>query len=411
MSAKKTRKKSPAKPLPVSQVDPVTIEMYEIRFKDLLEKAEKAKEKVKFIELEKTELTHQHSKLLAEKQDIVEFLRIELGNHLNNITRLEKQINALEQEKIIQTKITQTDLESREQQSSMEKGAMNLKITKLTNEINDLQDFRGRKEAMEKEILDLKSELQAKEAKFKFDMANMEKKNLQEKHVLRKEMIMNVNEAVTCYRRAADANMDDTTKRAIRENLSVTSQLLKMASNTTELLEENKQLKTINAKLKTENSLLQDEQKQLVLSNISAKKVVEKLMAKYSQVESFLPQMDVFVQDYRIKAEEADGFRENYDEVTRDLRKYERTCSALSNLLMKYYQDAENSLQILTRFTHDLKSKAIILTFYKPNRTVSAVGRSKSVPSRESFRIIPPTLSQDIIPRIPVPFIYINKTT
>jgi hypothetical protein len=61
--------------------------------------------------------------------------------------------------------------------------------------------------------------------------------------------------------------MAETTKRAIRENMAITSQLKKMSTKTMELLSENESLLATVAKLKMDNSLLVESERDLARKN------------------------------------------------------------------------------------------------------------------------------------------------
>ncbi|KAJ1513993.1 hypothetical protein HMI56_001371 [Coelomomyces lativittatus] len=199
----------------------------------------------------------------------------------------EAKLTALEQEKQQLIKLHQSDMEEKIQNQEQEREQCQLRILKLTNDLNELADFRGRKELMEKEVGAMALELENKEKEFKNELTTMERKHLQDKHALRKEMFGKVTEAVTTFRHAADIQMAETTKKVIKENLIVTAQLRKMATKTTDLLVENELLKNINSKLRLDKESFEDMQKELIVKNLSLEQVVRKLIQKFnSQIDS-----------------------------------------------------------------------------------------------------------------------------
>jgi hypothetical protein len=69
-------------------------------------------------------------------------------------------------------------------------------------------------------------------------------------------MLQKVHEAVASFRKVADQQMAETTKRAINENQSITAQL------------------------KTENKILKDSEKGLAKRNIANQRMVQSLVKK-----------------------------------------------------------------------------------------------------------------------------------
>jgi hypothetical protein len=62
---------------------------------------------------------------------------------------------------------------------------------------------------------------------------------------LKKDMVVKVSRVAAEFRRVSNKQMADTTKRTIKENVSINSQLQKMSDKVTELINEND-----NAKIK-----------------------------------------------------------------------------------------------------------------------------------------------------------------
>ena len=93
-------------------------------------------------------------------------------------------------------------------------------------------------------------------------------------------MIQKVNEAVANFRRVADQQMAETTKRALRENVAITSQLKKMSAKTMDIMNENKVLAEKVAKLTSLNTLLGQSEQELAKRNQSNQTVIKMLIEK-----------------------------------------------------------------------------------------------------------------------------------
>ena len=71
-----------------------------------------------------------------------------------------------------------------------------------------------------------------------------------------------------------------TTKRALRENVAITSQLKKMSSKTMDIMQENKVLSQKVAKLTSLNALLGQSEQELAKRNQSNQGVIKMLVEK-----------------------------------------------------------------------------------------------------------------------------------
>ncbi|KAJ3368738.1 hypothetical protein GGF31_006162 [Allomyces arbusculus] len=261
-------------------LDPVTVELYELKIKDLLDKVDKTKEKQKLLVAENETLLKVQTKSVSEKQDIVEFLRIELANHERTLADAEDRLHTLEQEQQYLLRMHASELDAKDQTLNEERETLQAKIARLTAELQELTEFRGRKAAMERDLAQLVSDLEDKERAYHADVTSMERKHLQDKHALKREMAAKVADAVGSFRRVADTQMAETTKRALRENLVATAQLRKLAAKTTELMAENDALKEANTKLRIDAEILCNGQTQLARKASAAHQVIRRLLDK-----------------------------------------------------------------------------------------------------------------------------------
>lgn len=86
-------------------------------------------------------------------------------------------------------------------------------------------------------------------------------------------MISRVNQVASEFRKVSNRQMADTTKRTIRENVSINAQLSKMSDKTMDLIQENDDLKGHEKKLKQQLDLLEANEKELAKKNHSNLKV------------------------------------------------------------------------------------------------------------------------------------------
>ena len=102
---------------------------------------------------------------------------------------------------------------------------------------------------------------------------------------MKKDMETKVNNAASEFRKVSDLQMAMTTKRTIRENVAINSQLLKMSEKTTELIRQNDQLKARERDLARHVEILEFNEKEITRRNISTQKVM-KLMRDSASEQS-----------------------------------------------------------------------------------------------------------------------------
>ena len=90
---------------------------------------------------------------------------------------------------------------------------------------------------------------------------------------LKKEMILRVNQVAAEFRKVSNKQMAETTKRTIRENVSINAQLAKMSDKTMELIQENDELRQKEKNERQHIELLETNEKELLKKNHSNQKV------------------------------------------------------------------------------------------------------------------------------------------
>ena len=101
---------------------------------------------------------------------------------------------------------------------------------------------------------------------------------------LKKEMVNRVNQVASEFRKVSNKQMAETTKRTIRDNVSINAQLDKMSDKTTELIAENDDLRKKNKEHRQKIEMLEENEKEILKKNHSNQKVVFQLFTFSSSV-------------------------------------------------------------------------------------------------------------------------------
>ena len=116
----------------------------------------------------------------------------------------------------------------------------------------------------------------------------MEKKKVINQERLKKEMVERVKEASQDFKRASEKQMSETTKRAIRENISISNQLVRISAKNEELLAQNDVMKQRLHRMGLDRSGLEKSLHEVTRKNVSQLRNVELLIKKLERTDSQL---------------------------------------------------------------------------------------------------------------------------
>ena len=86
-------------------------------------------------------------------------------------------------------------------------------------------------------------------------------------------MIVRVNTVASEFRKVSNKQMAETTKRTLRENVAINTQLSKMSDKTMELIQENDELRDKEKECHLHTEILEQKEKEIMLRNASNLKV------------------------------------------------------------------------------------------------------------------------------------------
>ena len=114
-----------------------------------------------------------------------------------------------------------------------------------------------------------------------------------------------VNSVAAEFRKVSDIQMAETTKRTIRENVSINQQLTKVSDKTMELITENERLKKKEMRLTTEVEILEAHVKELTTKNVSNHKVMVMMRDKAEHQQQHTSLLQQRVQECQLLEEHA----------------------------------------------------------------------------------------------------------
>ena len=123
---------------------------------------------------------------------------------------------------------------------------------------------------MEAELLGLKCQLTENERLHQDVLYQLERKAVQDMNRLKKEMEKRVSDVAAEFRKVSNRQMAETTKRAIRENVAISSQLGKMSDKTMELVHDNDEMKKKEKEYRMRIGILEASEKELAKKHLSS---------------------------------------------------------------------------------------------------------------------------------------------
>ncbi|XP_067825600.1 cilia- and flagella-associated protein 157 isoform X2 [Heptranchias perlo] len=154
--------------------------------------------------------------------------------------------------------------------------------------LDALEEFRVQKDDLMAKFAALEEQLKNQEKEHNDIVYNLERRAVVDKDRLKKEMISRVNAVAAEFRRISKKQVAETTKRAIRENVSISIQLGKMSDKSVKIIKENDELKLEAKKLWRDIHILEESEKELAKKNLSNLKVIQMLTEKCKQQQESL---------------------------------------------------------------------------------------------------------------------------
>jgi len=343
-------------------IDEASKKFYLKQIKDLEEKISRYQERCDELKIKADRHEQAYDQIEKDKREIVSFLKKTLEQRQDEIADLQERMTALQQAKdqekeTFETQITQLKREFQEMRDQLT--GENIF---LSGKLAALEEFKTKKEEMEKHLEDLENQLLEQEENHKQILYNLERKAVVDKDRLKKEMILRVNEVAAEFRKVSNKQMSETTKRNIRENLSLNMQLGKMSEKTRDLIQENDTLKETEKELKIQIQILEATQKDIAKKNNGNLKVLKMITSKAREQEIVIDELETREGNLSQLKEENDKTRNEFNQLQHKFEKISLELKTTQEKLNETksqrdiaLQTEENIRTILAATAHTLK--------------------------------------------------------
>jgi hypothetical protein len=252
--------------------------LYEERIKRLEDENERFCKENKELKLE---LDQQR----ADEADIYYYLHKKLDDNYDVIASLEKQILTEITEKDRQKKNFDGTMETVKEANDKKHEEVSARLAEVEETLFTLNEFRDNKEKLEKEQQELQQTLEKEREESKQNIAELERRNVQEKELVKQEMLIKIKETKQNLLSMTEDQLHTTTKRTIMENEQMISELQYQSKETEKLLLQNK---TLNRKLqetRRDLELSKETEQELAKRTQFYQKLIKKLHEKLKAKE------------------------------------------------------------------------------------------------------------------------------
>lgn len=250
------------------------------------------KEKLNHAELRVEELVAENRSLgstlgtsKVDQKDIFEYLNGELAKKTDTIVRLEEGVQALEEDNANLVSEYEAKLASREDANAAEREVLEKSIAGLTAHLDELNEFRARKEDLERDTAQVKATLEDERREHQRQIAELERKHVQEKDRLKKEMLVKLRETKATLHKMTANQLDTTTKRTIAENEQISSELAWQSKEAEKLAKRNEKLAEEVKGLRRELELHKQMEGEFARKVHVYQKTIKTLLAKLNSLD------------------------------------------------------------------------------------------------------------------------------
>lgn len=319
---KKGKGAKQAPPNQTPKVDPETKEFFLIQIKDLEERLLRYQKKCDELEVDNGKFIEKYEQMATDKKEIVAFWKKQVEQKTDEIADLNDRHIGLQQTRDNEREDFKRQLQEARSEYQDMKDNLTSDNMILGGKLAALEEFKVQKEDLMAKFAMMEEELAKKDADHKDHLYTLEKKAVMDKDRLKKEMILRVNQVAAEFRKVSNKQMAETTKRTIRENVSINAQLAKMSDKTIELIQENDELKEKEKKMKQQIDMLETNEKELAKKNHSNMKVIRMMTEKCRNQEAMIAEFEMREQEYQELESEADMLRQQVSTTNDELQDF-----------------------------------------------------------------------------------------
>mmetsp|Transcript_32875 Transcript_32875/g.81871 ORF Transcript_32875/g.81871 Transcript_32875/m.81871 type:complete len:543 (+) Transcript_32875:219-1847(+) len=221
-----------------------------------------------------------------DQKDIFQYLNGELAKKTDEIVALEERLLKLEEENDRQIREHEQKSLAAKDAAEQDVARLQEQITAYKEQLEKVNTFIELKSTLETQLAEKKRALEDEAKEHATHVSDLERKHVQEKDRLKKEMLIKLRETKANLLKMTDNQLDTTTKRTIAENEQMSSELAWQSKETEKLIRKNDKLIQENQSLKRELALHKQTQEEFAKKVHVYQKTIKTLLAKLNSLDA-----------------------------------------------------------------------------------------------------------------------------
>ncbi|GAB1600847.1 cilia- and flagella-associated protein 157-like [Argonauta hians] len=304
----------------------------------------------------------------SDKREIVAYWKQQLKQKCDDFSDLTENFHKLQQAKQSEKEQFESQILNLENDLLRVKEELNAEITILNGKLAILEDFRIQRQELLAKFAKMEEDLKNMEETNKQTIYQLEKKQVIDKDKLKKDMFTRVNHLVAEFRKVSNKQMAETTKRTIRENVSLTAQMSKMSDKTMELIQENEGLKDKVRKMKNKIDVLEYNEKGITKKLLNCQKHVTLLTSKCQKDKEVITAMEQKEIEIKKKLKENENTVQQMEESEQIVKNAIHNSKEMAGKLQaseekcqKFQTDNSTILEILQEASNSIRKYLLTL--------------------------------------------------
>jgi len=226
--------------------------------------------------------------LLTQKEDQVDiftYLNTELSKRVEQVARLEAQIQELGAAQEKWERETQEEFAEIKKEQERVVSELTKKISDYKAELDDLQEFTKHKNDLEAKLKSVEEELQQEHDRHLISLTDLERKHAQDREKIKRDYHDRLEADKADLLRNTNNKLEFTTRRTIQENEMMTAELGYQNKQTEKLVKINEQLERENQDMKRDMELCKQAEEDLVKKNYQFQKTIKMMQIKLKAQE------------------------------------------------------------------------------------------------------------------------------
>ncbi|KAJ8300128.1 hypothetical protein KUTeg_021647 [Tegillarca granosa] len=360
-SAKKSGRGSPSKSMS-DQLNELSKEYYIIQIRDLENRLARYQKKCDELEVRNSQFQGKFDQMSKDIKDNEKFYKREIQLKDNEIYDLNDRLHGLQQAREMEKEQANAQLQQLRADFQETKDRLSSENMALGGRLASVEEFEVQKVELERQFEEMKQALAQKDVDHEKIIYDLEKKAVMDKDRLKKEMIARVNEVAGEFRKVSNKQMAETTKRTIRENVSLATQIKKTSDKNMEIIQENDKYKEELKKQKQQIEMLEATEKEMAKKNYSNQKLIRMLTEKCRNQEAMIGEYELREGEYQELEAELDLLRQTTEaqrdemqQLAREKEQYEDSLQETQDSLVAQRKQKDKLDRVLAESANALK--------------------------------------------------------